>query len=151
MPEKDNMYINGLKRLLSDIYRLRVFILSFCAVFILFNILFHKICFFSIVSGYPCPGCGITRAFACLITLHWHEAMLLNPTIFLWFPVLVYGFLNRYFFCKSNKIFTKLLIITGILTIIIYIIRMILLFPHTEPMTYSEQNLINFFFGLFKR
>lgn len=151
MHKNNSIFINGLKKLFNDIYRLRIFILLLCAVFIIFNLLFHKICITSIISGYPCPGCGITRAFACILTFRWREALVFNPTIFIWLPVLAFGFLNRYFFNKSGRIFTILLISAGIITIITYVIRMLTLFPDTEPMTYYEHNLINFLTGLFRK
>ena len=51
--------------------------------FISLNLLFHKICLISIITGFPCPGCGMTRAFVNLLTFHFKKA----PRFCALFPV----------------------------------------------------------------
>ena len=110
---------NILKNIYNDIMHIKTFIIIFIIAFISLNLLFHKICLISIITGFPCPGCGMTRAFVN------------------------YGILNRYIFKCSNNIFTILLCITGIITIIIYIVRMITLYPDNAPMVYYENNIMH--------
>jgi hypothetical protein len=67
----------------------RVLFLGLTAVFIVSRLLpipgadgrlahLPSVCPFHIVTGLPCPGCGLTRAFVCLShgqfvqSLHWH-------------------------------------------------------------------------------
>ena len=134
---------NILKNIYNDIMHIKTFIIIFIIAFISLNLLFHKICLISIITGFPCPGCGMTRAFVNLLTFHFKDAFYWSPSIFLWIPLLIYGILNRYIFKCSNKIFTILLCITGIITIIIYIVRMITLYPDNAPMVYYENNIMH--------
>ena len=123
---------NILKNIYNDIMHIKTFIIIFIIAFISLNLLFHKICLISIITGFPCPGCGMTRAFVNLLTFHFKDAFYWSPSIFLWVPLLIYGILNRYLLC-----------ITGIITIIIYIVRMITLYPDNAPMVYYENNIMH--------
>jgi len=53
------------------------------------------ICPFKYITGYSCPGCGLTRAF--LSTAHWHfiEALQYNALVLIFFPFLLYRFIQR--------------------------------------------------------
>ena len=121
---------NILKNIYNDIMHIKTFIIIFIIAFISLN-------------RFPCPGCGMTRAFVNLLTFHFKDAFYWSPSIFLWIPLLIYGILNRYIFKHSNNIFTILLCITGIITIIIYIVRMITLYPDNAPMVYYENNIMH--------
>ena len=50
----------------------------------------QNICVFKILTGHPCPGCGMTRAFNELFSFHFIEAYRLNPRIVIVAPLLVY-------------------------------------------------------------
>ncbi len=47
------------------------------------------ICPFYTLTGLPCPGCGLTRAFVCLGHGHWHEAWHWHPLGWLLYGVLI--------------------------------------------------------------
>lgn len=51
-------------------------------------------CAWHSVTGWPCPGCGTTRSFLCLIRGQWLEALVMNPGAVL--GVLVLIVLNFY-------------------------------------------------------
>lgn len=130
------------KRITKDIITFRWLILLVAAAFVLFFVLFHKNCIFSLLIGYPCPGCGLTRAFICVITLHFKEAFFYNPSIYLVAVVAFYFFVCRYVLDISPKYLVPMCIAAGIISIIIYIIRMCYMYPDIEPMTYYENNLL---------
>ncbi|MDR0263254.1 MAG: DUF2752 domain-containing protein [Sphingobacterium sp.] len=45
-------------------------------------------CLWKAVSGYDCPGCGLTTALIALLRLEWREAWLENPLIYMLVPLL---------------------------------------------------------------
>lgn len=69
-------------------------------VFILYNVLarslFHAFCPQLILTGFPCAGCGMTRAVFCFLTGQFSRAMKLNPAAPLWILFLSWFFYNRY-------------------------------------------------------
>lgn len=130
------------RRIAKDLIAFRWLIAAVLAAFILCFALFHKNCIFSLLIGYPCPGCGLTRAFICVITLHFKEALFYNPSIYLAAIVAIYFFICRYVLDTRPKYLVPMCIIAGIIAIIIYIIRMYYMYPDIEPMTYYENNLL---------
>lgn len=105
-------------------------------------------CIYRATLGIPCPGCGMTRAFTSLLSGHYRESFAMNP---LWPLVLAVVGLMLYIKLAGKtlgfkqwlltKKGTQVLICLVFLIILVYIIRMILLFPHTEPMTLNEKAL----------
>jgi hypothetical protein len=66
---------------------------------LLFPVMFHRnICFFSIMTGHHCWGCGITRACHAFLEGNFNLAWMENPLIFIVFPALLYDFTLG--FCK---------------------------------------------------
>ena len=55
---------------------------------------FHR-CTFLLITGYPCPFCGVTRSFWAMAQGHWTAACLNGPL-----GVMVYG--AMVFFCGIN-------------------------------------------------
>jgi hypothetical protein len=49
-----------------------------------------SICAFYSVTGLPCPGCGLTRAFCAISHGHWGDAWAFNPFGFLWYALTVF-------------------------------------------------------------
>ena len=61
-------------------------------------------CFFHKITGYYCPGCGITRMFYYLTFLDWKRASQENYFLFWSIPLLLGLFLVYYFpFSKFEK------------------------------------------------
>ena len=130
---------------INDLKKYAPLILSIITACIINQLIFHKICPIAIFTGFPCPGCGITRAFYYLITLRWHKALTMNPCIFLWIILIIILFINRYILTKkfTTKTINTLLIATGIVSILIYIFRMINMYPNIEPLTYYNNNILH--------
>lgn len=54
------------------------------------------------LSGYNCPGCGITRAFHSLCILDFKSAYNYNPGIFIVAPLLLYIWLKELVKCLNT-------------------------------------------------
>ena len=88
--------------------------------------------------------------FIYFIKLQWRQAFSMNPCIFIWIPVLIILFINRYLLYSviSPQIINRILVICGIISVIIYIIRMFTLYPDIEPMAYYHQNILHILISL---
>ncbi len=130
-------------RIIKDLRRNAAFIIIVAVLWGILNLLFHRNCPVVLICGYPCPGCGITRAFWAFVTLHPVKALHYNPVYPLWLAVLLTAFWIRYIKGKSLKGLYYPLLFTGIITLLVYIYRMIFIFPGDEPMVYVHENLFS--------
>ena len=107
------------------------------AALCLFVLVFGEksICFFRLLIGIPCPGCGMTRALCSALHLNFEKAFLFHPLWPLVPPAAVYVLYKA---LKRQKIKERYIFIVGCLFVIVYIIRMFMYFPHTEPMTFNS-------------
>ncbi|MFD0679012.1 MULTISPECIES: DUF2752 domain-containing protein [unclassified Paenibacillus] len=66
------------------------------------------------LTGFYCPGCGITRAALSFLTLDFYQAFRYNPLVFLIFPLYItYTITNKKQLSRiSNVIMTVMLIVT---------------------------------------
>jgi len=87
--------------------------------------------------GLPCPACGLTRAFISLARLDIAQAFAYNPLFLLvpFAPLLGHELLADTW---RNRISTILVVVL----LVVWIVRMVLLFPHTPPMTFNESSLV---------
>ncbi len=116
-----------------------VLLAVYCAVM---HILFETICPVAAVTGFPCPGCGITRAFSLLFTLHFAEAFRMHACIVLWVPLIIWMLVRRWVFGKKGFPVVPLIVVTAI-TLGYYVFRMVTVYPGEVPMIFREKNLIN--------
>ena len=99
-------------------------------------------CMFASTTGIPCPGCGGTRAFVSLLqadianSLHYHPMLI--PSIII-ICIYVYIWLTNELI--PRKMEATLLTYTVVM-IAVYVVRMITMFPRSEPMTFNEQAVI---------
>ncbi len=96
------------------------------------------ICFFRRITGLPCPSCGMTRAYLALFAGDIKNAFFMHPLF--WLVPVIIGLVVYSQYKKVN--FTKIYIIIAVIFIAVYIVRMILLFPHTYPFDYEHSSLI---------
>lgn len=84
-------------------------------------------CLFRKITGYYCPGCGITRLLFSLIKLEIYQAFRFNPLVFL--------FIILFLVCKiiKLKINDKATFVLIIITIIFGILRNIDYFDFLRP------------------
>ena len=119
-----------------------------CAVLLILFILLDLGCPIRAVFGIPCPGCGMTRAWLNFFRLDFGGAFAMHP-LFLLAPVaalLASSLLNRHTKIRLGLAATIILAFVSA-----YVIRMVLLFPHTEPMTFYVKGLLLRLIAFFSR
>lgn len=108
-----------------------VFALGIIYSFIVRYTPFSIPCFFQMITGLKCPGCGITRLILYLMDFQFYDAYCANRFLFITSPILILIFILN-FFCKEEirtMSFTKRitlfyacsLIVWGIIRNILYI------------------------------
>ncbi|WP_022764335.1 DUF2752 domain-containing protein [Butyrivibrio sp. XPD2006] len=130
-----------IKRILDDLYQNKTPIIALFILWAITELIFHRFCPVVIMFGFPCPGCGLTRALFELITLHPIRALEFNPSYPLWVALAVAFFIRRYVQGKSVSVLRHPVIAVCLITIGIYIWRMTHVFPGKEPMVYFHSNV----------
>ena len=128
-------------RIKNDLYQNRTPIIALAIMWILAELIFHRFCPVVILTGFPCPGCGLTRAFFNLFLLHPIRALEYNPSYPFWAAMAVGFFIRRYVQGKSTKVLRYPMIMVCVITIGVYIWRITHLFPGKEPMVYFHGNV----------
>lgn len=106
-------------------------------------------CPIKLMIGFPCPGCGMTRACLSILRLDFVSAFRYNPFVFvLPFIMWIIIFNERPIISKlyNSKILWISLLIVVIIT---YILRLIFIYPNV-PMDYYVNNLFNIIVRFFK-
>jgi hypothetical protein len=120
-------------------FRAAVGLLMWAGLFLLTD----SLCLFQALFGIPCPGCGSTRAAIELFHGHFSEAFAYHPLIPLSLAILPYAVFRGAFRWRRPVHNAEKIVVMCILStyIIVYIIRMVLLFPHTQPMVPLDKAL----------
>lgn len=126
----------------TDMKNIKWALLALLAYYVVTRLLFHEFCLMRIMTGFPCPGCGATRACMLLLHFRWREALKMNPAIFLWVPYILYLLWQRYFGEWNGNRKRILLGPVCLITIILFVWGMGSSFPTEEPYTYFEGNLL---------
>lgn len=132
----------GFLLLKEDIKKYGWAILLYIACLLLFKMITGAACPVVGMTGYPCPGCGLTRAGIFLLRLEWKAAFSMHPFIF---ALVGYGMLwagNRYILGRdTGKALYFLLFFLLILMCFFFVWRMFQYFPHKSPLTFYHNHL----------
>lgn len=110
---------------------------------IMVNLFFHHFCPMVIISGLPCPGCGLTRSFIYLATGRIQKSIYINPMGIPIAAILIYFFWNRYILGRDAKWMTRLITIAIVMLLVLYFWRMYVFFPNRVPYIYTEGNVLS--------
>lgn len=130
-------------RIKKDIRQYGAGLLAALLLYFLFHVLFDAFCPSVLISGFPCPGCGMTRAVLYLFRGHFERSWALNPAAVFWVIwILLFAF-ERYVRNRRPKGLS--LAACGILLFMVaaYIIRMYMYFPDRPPYVYTGNNLFS--------
>lgn len=109
---------------------------------IVVQILFGQFCPSVIVTGLPCPGCGMTRSVLYFAAGQFEKGMEMNPLGIFWLFLAVYFCLMRYVFGKKP---VGVMQIGGGLVVLMaafYLYRMYACFPGEVPICYTPGNIM---------
>ena len=108
---------------------------------------FHAFCPQLILTGFPCAGCGMTRAVFYILTGRFTRGMKLNPAAPLWILFLGWLCINRYLRGVRSVNTSLWLGLVCAVTFGIYLYRMMHFFPGEPPMVYYRNNVLRGFFA----
>lgn len=85
-----------LHRMYQDLHRLRPALLILLIYGLVTQLIFHTVCPFAILTGFPCPACGMTRAILLFCTGEFRLSFSLHPVALFWPLLLLYLGYFRY-------------------------------------------------------
>lgn len=138
-------------RISADFKEYGIAIVALILYTVISNLLFHAFCPLIILSGVPCPGCGISRATVCFLTGRWKQAWQLNPMVFPIMTAAVYFGWNRYMLGRQAKGIKAVIAVVLGLMIIVYGVRMYMYYPNRVPYIYTEDNMLAHFYSLYRQ
>ncbi len=130
------------KRICQDIKNFWPAAVAVVICIVLMNVLFGAFCPMVVITGLPCPGCGMTRSLFFLITGRLERSLWIHPMGILIAGIIFYFLWNRYLLGKSARGMKTLIILAIAALVFFYLFRMYLYFPDREPYVYREENLL---------
>ncbi len=132
----------ALSLFITDIKKMTPAIIPVTFYCLIAYLLFDTVCPLVLLTGYPCPACGLSRAFFYLCRGQWRPASECNIMLIPWLLLAAYYIIARYF-VKIRPIVGELfLCIVCLSTIAYYIYRLICVYPSGPVMVYHEKNLM---------
>ena len=115
-------------------------VIVYCLVM---HALFHYVCPFRLLTGIPCPGCGLSRAGIALVTFRLDRVMFYNPVIIPIALYAVYWAACRYILGRKVRYQTAFIILLAVLLFALYFYRLAAFFPNHRPMEYVPENFFS--------
>jgi hypothetical protein len=116
----------------------------------------RSLCIFRNVTGFPCPGCGLTRAGQHLLHFEFQKSFEFHPLFIPLALILTLYSLQLFGIDSKTRIIARLMadkrfwVVTLCLFLTVYVIRMIILYPDVPPMVYDENSLVQKISKLFQ-
>lgn len=88
------------------------------------------------ITGYYCPGCGITRMMKALLCFDFYQAFRFNPLVFISLPFIIFFYMESIFTKKEplyNRIPNKIWSVIIIIFIVYGVLRNIPYFDYLIP------------------
>lgn len=113
-----------LQRIYHDLYNLRLVLLIFLIYAVTTQLIFHTMCPFAIVLGFPCPGCGMTRAVLFMLSGKPFDSLYLHPLALPWPALLLYLCFFRYIKGRRAPLIEVFTISLSLITLFFYCYRL---------------------------
>ena len=138
-------------RIITDVKGYGVAVAAVLLYAVAVNLIFHAFCPLVILSGFPCPGCGVSRATLCFMTGRWQSAWQMNPVIFPIVLFAAYFCLCRYLLGRKVKGAKTGIAVILVLLFVVYCLRMYFYFPDRIPYVYEEENVLARIFPFYEQ
>ncbi len=135
--------MKGFHILIDDIRNNYKGIIIVILYLIITHLLFGYVCPLRLLTGLPCPGCGLTRAGISMILFDFNKVFYYNPIIIPIALIIIYCVFMRYILGRRILYFNILVIGVLSMLFIYYLYRMITLFPYHKPMEYYKDNFLS--------
>lgn len=133
-----------MKLFIKDIKSAKWVIIAVITYFAFLRNLLFTMCPMVMITGYPCPSCGMTRAGVKLLHLDFAGAWEIHPFIYGVAILIVLFLWNRYIRLRPMpKYLVWLAGIMVIALVVFYVYRVKKYFPGEPPMSYYSGNLIH--------
>lgn len=126
----------------SDIEKYWKGILYAAIVYIIMKLIFGGVCINVAITGFPCPGCGMTRGAIYMFSGQFARAFEINPAIYLWVGMIAYFLVCRYILHRRPPAMKGIFGTVLVLTILIFVYRMICYFPDRPPLSYTRGRVL---------
>lgn len=113
------------------------------------TVAFGTACPINLLTGFPCPSCGMTRAMLYAVMGNFPMAFSMHP-LFLFAPAVLIMLILGTAMPKlaKSKVFVAMSILMTVALIGVYIYRMIAFYPNREPMEYNSSSLLAWILSL---
>lgn len=107
-------------------------------------LLTSSICIFRSIIGLPCPGCGLTRAFLAVMRGDPAAAFSAHPLFLLAAVSLAAAAIIMFIkpVLLSSRPASVVIVVIFVVFFAVYIYRMIIYFPTSEPLTFNQNAFI---------
>lgn len=131
------------RRIKEDIRQHGAGVLAVVMLYFLLHAVFDAFCLSVIVTGFPCPGCGMTRAVLYLLRGQFSRSWALNPAAVFWVIWAICFAFERYIRGRRSKMLVWALYGIGLFMVASYLVRMRMYFPDRPPYVYTRNNLLS--------
>lgn len=138
-------------RIRKDIKKIWLAAAAIACYTILMHLFFHAFCPMVIVTGFPCPGCGMTRAVFYLLVGNVRESIAMHPMALPIVGIALYFLWNRYIIGRNAKGMKGLIAAALVLLVLCYIWRMYRFFPDRAPYVYKKDNVLSNMLPFYER
>ena len=135
------MYFQKIKQSIKKNIKEFVFVLGIIGVLALAFYKSGMKCLFKYTVGFPCPGCGLTRAWLSFLRMDFEAAFKWHPLFWIVPVIIVIEVFMKEGLFKSKRSNLAFWIILSLMILGVYVVRMINLFPNEAPMDYNKESL----------